>query len=77
MCGNNDDVAERQHRIRVAFAVDDRWPGFGGRHGLFFCCAPFARSPLRLRNRHRCREVPGLQATHAAGFPDRFGRRKS
>ncbi len=52
----NDDVAERQHRIGVAFAVNDGWPGFWGRHGLFLLLCPLARSPLVLRNRHK---VPG------------------
>ncbi len=41
----DDDVAQRQHRIRVAFAVNDRWPGFWGRHGLFLLLCPLARSP--------------------------------
>src|ERR1700733_11067174 len=42
----NDDVAQRQHRIRMAFAVNDRWPGFWSRHGLFLLLCPLARSPL-------------------------------
>jgi hypothetical protein len=39
----NDDIAERQHRIGVAFAVNDRWPGFGSGHGLFLLLCPLAR----------------------------------
>src|SRR5262249_14976750 len=42
----NDDVAQRQHRVSVRFAVHDGWPGFGGRHGLtFLSLCPLARSP--------------------------------
>ncbi len=36
----NNDVAQRQHRIGVAFAVNDSWPGFGAVMAYSFCCAP-------------------------------------
>jgi hypothetical protein len=62
----NDDVAKRQHRIRMAFAENDGWPGFWGRHGLFLLFCPLARSPLRLRNRHKVPGVPGRSAAFAS-----------
>ena len=51
----NDDVAQRQHRIGMAFAVNDRWPGFRGRHGLFLLLCPLARSPPFCATATRCR----------------------
>ena len=67
-----DDVAKRQHRIGVAFAENDGWPGFWGRHGLFLLFCPLARSPLACATATRCREVPGCLAAFAAPLPDRF-----
>ena len=55
----DDDVTERQHRIRVAFAVDNRWPGFRGRHGLIpFVVPPCTQSAAFCATATRCREVP-------------------
>jgi hypothetical protein len=66
----NDDVAKRQYGIGVAFAEYDGWPGFWGRHGLILLFRPLARSPLRLRDRHKVPGVPGRSAACAAASPD-------
>src|ERR1700755_3200439 len=42
----------------MAFAVNDRWPGFWGRHGLFLLLCPLARGPLSCATATRCRGVP-------------------
>ena len=67
----NDDVAERQHRVGVAFAVNDGWPGFWGRHGLFLLLCPLARSPPFCATATRCRDVPGRLAA-LGRFPGSF-----
>ena len=63
----NDDVAQRQHRIRMAFAVDDGWPGFRGSHGLFLLLCPLARSPPVCATATRCRDDPDAARPRTQG----------
>src|SRR5437773_1147961 len=60
------DVAKRQHRIRMAFAVNDRWPRFWDGHGLFLLLCPLARSPPFCATATRCRDLPGPYDSLAA-----------
>src|SRR5580658_1394076 len=41
----------------MAFAVNDRWPGFRGSHGLFLLLCPLARRPQSCATATRCRDV--------------------
>jgi hypothetical protein len=56
----NDDIAERQHRIGMRFAVDDRWPRFRGGHGLLLLLCPLARSSRFCATATRCRIDPNI-----------------
>ena len=49
----------------MAFAVNDRWPGFGGRHGLFLLLCPLARSPLCAQPPQGAERLPDRMAASA------------
>src|SRR3954454_22245433 len=49
----------------MAFAVNDRWPRFYGRHGRFLLLCPLAHSPQTCAAASRCRGVPARSAAQA------------
>src|ERR1700732_4443947 len=50
----------------MAFAVNDRWPGFWGGHGLFLLLCPLARSPLRAQPPQGAKMLRDRRAKSAA-----------